>query len=235
VAKGRRRYEWAYVYGFVGPQAGEVLWLVMPAVNAGAFSLALSRFAEWVGAGEDKRVLLVLDRAGWHVAKDLEVPEGLDLEFLPARSPELQPAERLWPLVNERIANRPFEDLDELEGALVERCLALSKRPDLVRGHTRYQGGLRQRRGAEASTRNRYEPARFEAPLRLGGSVGNSNRLIVGSSRSPRGRHSPRRLGRCLIIYSLHPTCSSVKTYVLRTRSSTKRLTASAISCSKPT
>ena len=140
VAKGRRRrYEWVYVYGFVRPQTGEVFWLVMPTVNASAFSLALRRFAEWVGAGKDKkRVVLVLDRAGWHVAKNLEVPEGLDLEFLPPRSPELQPAERLWPLVNERIANHPFEDLDELEGALVERCLALSEHPDLLRGHTRY-------------------------------------------------------------------------------------------------
>jgi transposase len=140
VAKTRRRYEWAYVYGFVRPQTGEVFWLVMATVNAQAFSLALSRFAEWVGASEDKRVVLVLDRAGWHVAKDLKVPEGLHLEFLPARSPELQPAKKLWPLANERIANRPFEDLDELEGALVERCLlTLSERPDLLRGHTSYR------------------------------------------------------------------------------------------------
>ena len=56
------------------------------------------------------------------------MPEGTELEFLPARSPELQPAERLWPLVNECVANRLFEDLDELE-ALVERCLALSEKP----------------------------------------------------------------------------------------------------------
>lgn len=120
---------------------GEVFWLVMPTVNTQAFSLALSRFAEWVGAGgEDKRVVLVLDGAGWHVAKDLKVPEGLHLEeFLPARSPELQPAERLWSLVNEGVANRSFEDLDELERALVERCLALSERPDLLRGHTSYR------------------------------------------------------------------------------------------------
>ncbi len=137
-ARGRRRYEWVYVYGFVRPKSGEVFWLVMPTVNASAFSLALSRFAEWVGACENKRVLLVLDRAGWHVAKDLQVPEGLELEFLPTRSPELQPSERLWPLLNERIANRLFEGLDELEEALVERCLAFSERPDLLRSHTRY-------------------------------------------------------------------------------------------------
>ncbi len=140
VARGRRRYEWAYVYGFVRPKTGSVFWLVMPTVNTAVFTMALSRFAEWVGAGKNKRVVLVLDRAGWHVAKGLAIPEGLELEFLPPRSPELMPAERLWPLINERIANRPFEDLDELEGALVERCLVLSERPDLLlKGHTRYR------------------------------------------------------------------------------------------------
>jgi transposase len=29
------------------------------------------------------------------------LPEGIDLFFLPSHFPELQPAERLWPLTNE--------------------------------------------------------------------------------------------------------------------------------------
>lgn len=138
VAKVRRRYEWVYLYGFVRPKSGEVYWLVLPTVNARVFSLALGHFAQGVGAGPDKRVLLVVDRAGWHTGGEVEVPEGVELEFLPARSPELQPAERLWPLVNERMANRLFEDLGELEEALVERCLTLSGEPELIRDHTGY-------------------------------------------------------------------------------------------------
>ena len=86
----RRRYEWLYLYGFVHPQSGEVHWLILPRVDAKVFSLALSHFAEEVGAGKDnKRILLVLDQAGWHTGKEVEVPEGIHLEFLPARSPEL--------------------------------------------------------------------------------------------------------------------------------------------------
>ncbi len=135
-ARGRRRYEWVYLYGFVRPSTGEVFWLVLPRVDAGTFSLALSHFAREVGAG--KRVILVLDRAGFHTGGKVVVPEGIQLEFLPARSPELQPAERLWPLVNERVANRLFEDLDEMEEALVERCLVLSEQPELLRGCTSY-------------------------------------------------------------------------------------------------
>ena len=83
-------------------------------------------------------MLLVLDQAGWHTGKEVEVPEGVQLEFLPAHSPELQPAEKLWPLTNEAVANRPFENLDELEGALIERCVVLVGDPELIRSHTNY-------------------------------------------------------------------------------------------------
>jgi transposase len=138
VARVRRRYEWLYLYGFVRPSTGEVHWLILPTVNVEVFCVALSHFAREVGAGKDKRILLVLDQAGWHTGGEVEVPEGIHLEFLPARSPELQPAERLWPLVNERVANRLLEDLDRLEEALVERCMSLLEQTELIRSLTLY-------------------------------------------------------------------------------------------------
>ena len=68
----------------------------------------LAEFAAWSGAGPDKLVLLVLDQAGWHKSQEVVVPAGIRLVFLPPRWPELQPAERLWPLSNEAICNRRF-------------------------------------------------------------------------------------------------------------------------------
>jgi len=107
-------------------------------VNTEVFSMALPHFAEQVGAGKDKRILLVLDKAGWHTSPRVKVPEGLELEFLPSHSPELQPAERLWPLSNEGVANRYFEDIGSLEEALVERCVALCGQPEIIRSYTRH-------------------------------------------------------------------------------------------------
>src|SRR3712207_7305498 len=83
--------------------------------------MALNEFAREVGVGKDKRVLLVVDQAGWHTGKEVEVPEGIHLEFLPSGSPELMPAERLWPLTNEAVANGLFEEIEEIEEALMER------------------------------------------------------------------------------------------------------------------
>jgi len=141
LVKVHQRYEWTYLYSFVRPKTGEVHWLILPTVNARVFSIALEHFAKEIGAGTRRRILLVLDRAGWHTGREeVEVPEGIDLEFLPSSSPELQPSERLWPLANEEVevANRFFEEIEELEQALVERCVTLCEQPELIRSYIRY-------------------------------------------------------------------------------------------------
>jgi transposase len=105
-------------------------------VNTELFQLALEHFARATGAGPHKRILLVLDGAGWHSSRALKVPEGIQLTFLPPYTPELQPAERLWPLIHEPIVNRPIETLDELEHIVVQRCRTLTADSERIRDHT---------------------------------------------------------------------------------------------------
>ena len=69
-----------------------------------------------------KKVFLVEDNAGWHTSKSSKVPEGIEVEYLPAYSPELQPAERLWSLVDEPLVNQNFETIEQIEEILVGRC-----------------------------------------------------------------------------------------------------------------
>lgn len=109
----------------------------MPSVNQNAFEIALKYFAKAVGAGPNKRIILVVDGAGWHRG-NIEIPEGIHLLQLPAYSPELQPAERLWPLVRECIANRHIDTLDELEEILIQRCQFLLNNAGIIKNHTRY-------------------------------------------------------------------------------------------------
>jgi transposase len=136
VAEGHHRYRWLYLYGFVRPATGAVVWFIADAVNTAALSAILTAFAREVGAGAGKHVILVLDQAGWHVAGALEVPEGMELMFLPPSSPEIQPAEHLWPLTDEPIANEYFETLDDLDRVLSQRCCILVDEPDLIKAHT---------------------------------------------------------------------------------------------------
>ncbi|MCW2240637.1 transposase [Azospirillum canadense] len=136
MALGHHRFDWLYVAGFVRPSTGQVIWFLADTVSTALFSAPLAAFAREVGAGAGKRVLLVLVGAGWHVSGALEIPEGITPEFFPPYSPELQPAERLWPLTNEPLANRYFGRLADLDEALADHCCTLTDDPDHLRAET---------------------------------------------------------------------------------------------------
>jgi transposase len=139
IARGHHRFEWMYIYGFVRPSTGEVVWFLADGVGAALFSRILAAFAREIGAGADKRILLLLDGAGWHGAGEVDIPAGVTLEFLPPYSPELQPAERLWPLTNEAVANTHFADLTAVDQALADRCCALANAPERLKAVTWFQ------------------------------------------------------------------------------------------------
>jgi transposase len=86
----------------------------------------LALLAREAGAGRERIVGLGLDHAGWHTAPSLVVPDGIRLVSLPRYSPELQPAEHLWPVLDEPLANRYFGTLAELEQVVTERCRILN-------------------------------------------------------------------------------------------------------------
>ena len=131
-------YEWLYVYGFVKPKTGENLWYLIPRVNTKWLNVVYKNFAIDANVSEKKKVLLVEDNAGWHSSKKVEVPAGITIAFLPPYSPELQPAERLWQLVDEPLVNQNFETIDEIEEILIKRCNVLNNMKKEVKDLTNY-------------------------------------------------------------------------------------------------
>ena len=87
---------------------------------------------------QKKKVLLVEDNAGWHRSNKVEEIEGITVEFLPPYSPELQPAERLWLLVDEPLVNQNFETIDEIEKILSSRCNTLTDMKQEIKNLTNY-------------------------------------------------------------------------------------------------
>jgi hypothetical protein len=140
----RPGYEWLYVAGFVHPESGRSSYWLLSGVDGPVFDLLLAAFAEEQGVGPKKRILLVLDQAGWHGSRDIQPVEGLTLVPLPPYSPELQPSERMWPLVDEPLANRAFATLGEVEAVLEDRCVRLTEMPEMIRAHTLFHWWPRQ-------------------------------------------------------------------------------------------
>lgn len=154
VAPVQHRYAWRYLVGFVHPASGRTVFHLATTVSIALFEVELTEFARAVGAGPRKEIVLVLDRAGWHRSVKVRVPEHLHLLFLPAYSPELQPAEHLWPLTNTVLANRHFANIDDLEDAQAERCVALQARPDLIRSTTLFHWWPQRIRRRQGPKRN---------------------------------------------------------------------------------
>lgn len=88
------------------------------------------------GHRREHRLFTELGRSGWNASVKLHMPKHVHLLVLPPYSPELRPAEHLWPLTNTVLANEHFATLDDLEEALARRCAALQACRDLVRSTT---------------------------------------------------------------------------------------------------
>lgn len=114
--------EYTYAYAAVSPQDGTLDWMLaskMDTLNMGAFLVHVS------GKHPKEFVLMVLDGAPAHRAKDLKVPENMALIKLPPYSPELNPVELLWDELREKdFANRVF---DSLGSAIAQAALGLKR------------------------------------------------------------------------------------------------------------
>ena len=147
IALGHHRYEWLYVWGFVEPVSGATVWHISNAVCKAMFEAILADFAKSAGAGEKKRIVLQLDRAGWHGPGNLAVPDGIRLVFQPSHSPELQPAEHLWEFVDEPLVNTCFDSIEELDKAVAERCVALIGQREMIQASTLFHWWPAQNQG----------------------------------------------------------------------------------------
>lgn len=62
---------------------------------------------------------MVMDGAGSHIAKDLQIPDNISIIHLPPYSPELNPVENFWKeLKKEGFYNRVFNSMKEVEDLL---------------------------------------------------------------------------------------------------------------------
>jgi transposase len=130
VAVVRPGYKNFYAHGAVCPATGEDFTLVLPRVCTALMQVFLDQMAGHLCGRE---CILVMDRAGWHVSKELRVPPNITIVLLPPYSPELNPVERLWQWVKRHaIRNRLFLRLEEVMDA-VGGCLK-SMTAEFLRG-----------------------------------------------------------------------------------------------------
>lgn len=108
----QHRFIYRYCYGLVEPLSGDKFFVTAPQVNTLFFEYLLQEFS-----GHQPQVykIIFLDKAGYHRAKHLQVPENIRLVYLPSSNPELNPIERFWREMKDKVAFHNFKDEQELE------------------------------------------------------------------------------------------------------------------------
>ena len=103
------------LYGAVEPTTGASFFLELPYLNSRAFQRWLDDFA---ATFPDSLNMLVLDNGAGHKAKAIRWPANVVPVFLPPYSPELNPIERLWRDLKDKLADVPAKTLAALSDAM---------------------------------------------------------------------------------------------------------------------
>ena len=77
--------EYTYVYAAVAPEEGKMTSLILPRADTAMMNLFLEHVAKTF---EEYFIVMQVDQAGWHQAKDLKVPENIRLIPQPPYSHE---------------------------------------------------------------------------------------------------------------------------------------------------
>lgn len=72
-------------------------------------------------AFKEDYLILIMDNAVWHKSKTLNIPENIELMFIPPYTPELNPIEQIWKEIREKVfANEVFPTLEHVIDRLCE-------------------------------------------------------------------------------------------------------------------
>jgi hypothetical protein len=114
-----QRHTAVYLFGAVCPEHDAAFGLVLPVVGADVMQTFLDQLSDQVSPGA--HALLIMDRAGWHCANDLVMPDNITAVLLPPYSPELNAIERLWLYLKERfLSHRLWRDYDTIVDAVCQ-------------------------------------------------------------------------------------------------------------------
>lgn len=123
--------EYIYAYSAIAPQTGDCFSMIAPCCNTEAMNCFLNQLTNHY---TNYRIILLLDKAGWHISKNISPTENLLLMHLPPYSPELNPVELLWREIRRKyFHNKIFNSLDEVEDTLSIALASYHKNSEAVK------------------------------------------------------------------------------------------------------
>ncbi len=114
-----------YLWGSYSPIDGDSFVWEIDGVNTKIFEAYLKALSEH---RPREYKILIIDNAGFHSTKNIEVPENIHLLCIPPYTPELNPCEQVWKYIKQRFKNNTFSDMIQLKDWLHLTVKSMSKK-----------------------------------------------------------------------------------------------------------
>ena len=110
-------FKTTYLYGSYSPINGDSFVWEINGVDTRIFEAYLKEFSLY---NPKEYKIVVIDNAGFHSTKNIEVPDNIYLLRIPPYNPELNPCEQIWQYIKNRFKNQRFETMENLKKWLHE-------------------------------------------------------------------------------------------------------------------
>jgi len=129
--------QYIYAYTALCPTTGDNFSMILPNSNTICMDIFLSELSEFY---KDKRIILIMDQAGWHTTDNLIKHENIITWSIPPRSPELNPVEYFWKHIrnNKKFNNNIFNSITEVEDKLEKALFEMHNEKEIVKSFANY-------------------------------------------------------------------------------------------------
>ena len=134
IGKYQHSYKWLWLWGCFSPVTGDSFYWETPLVSNNIFEGFLQDFSK---QNPMEFKIIVIDNAGFHACQNITIPENIKLIRIPPYSPELNPAEKVWQWMKDKIAMKLFDDIKMLQTKITQIVNELS--PEMVISITGYE------------------------------------------------------------------------------------------------
>ena len=120
----QHKFETTYLYGSYSSINGDSFVWEVNGVTCDIFERYLKEFSEHK---PQEFKIVVIDNAGFHSTKNIEIPDNIYLLRIPPYTPELNPCEQVWQYIKNRYRNQLFKTMDNLKDWLHKTVASMKK------------------------------------------------------------------------------------------------------------
>lgn len=124
IVKYQHIFKTTYLYGSYSPINGNSFVWEINGVDTTIFEAYLENFSKYK---PQEFKIVIIDNAGFHSTKNINVPENIYLLRIPPYTPELNPCEQVWQYIKNRFKNQRFKSMQELQQWLHQAVKDMSK------------------------------------------------------------------------------------------------------------